>query len=178
MQRAAGQVGAARLSHIGAVLAAGGALAAAVVWWSGLERPGTQATDGRSAVLQAHAQAQAENWAGAARGYERAVAASPKVAADPGVWCDWAEALAMTQGGRLQGRPAELVARALELRPGHPKALEMAGSAAFERRDFAQAARHWKQLSVQLEPTSDARRALDAAIDRAERLARTSLPPR
>ena len=99
------------------------------------------------------------------------MAVSPKVAADPGVLCDWADALGMAQGGRLTGRPAELVARALALRPAHPKALEMAGSAAYERREFALAADYWRRLLPQLADGSAPRRALEDAVARAERLA-------
>ena len=68
----------------------------------------------------------------------------------PAVWCEYADALGMAQGGRLEGRPRELIERALALNPAHPKALEMAGSAAYERGDFAAAARHWKALLAQL----------------------------
>ena len=37
--------------------------------------------------------------------------------------------------------------RALTLDPAHPKALEMAGSAAYEQRDFASAARYWRDAA-------------------------------
>lgn len=132
--------------------------------------------NGRGWALLGYAEFEAERYAEAAAAFEKAVAVSPKVAADPGVWCDWADALGMAQGGSLKGRPEELVARALELQSTHPKALEMAGSAAYERRDFATSAGYWRQLLPQLEETSPRRRDLEAAIARAERLAATSLP--
>jgi len=127
--------------------------------------------DGRSWALLAYAEFEAEAYPAAAAAFEKAVAVSPKVAADPGVLCDWADALGMAQGGRLTGRPAELVARALALRPAHPKALEMAGSAAYERREFALAADYWRRLLPQLADGSAPRRALEDAVARAERLA-------
>lgn len=127
--------------------------------------------DGRSWALLAYAEFEAEAYPAAAAAFEKAVAVSPKVAADPGVLCDWADALGMAQGGRLTGRPAELVSRALALRPAHPKALEMAGSAAYERREFALAADYWRRLVPQLADGSAPRRALEDAVARAERLA-------
>jgi len=83
--------------------------------------------DGRAWVLLARLDFAADRYAEAAADYEKAVAASTKVAGDPAVWCEYADALAMAQGGRLAGRPRELVMRALALNPAHPKALEMAG---------------------------------------------------
>lgn len=132
---------------------------------------------GRAWALLGYAKFEAEHYNEAATAFEKAVAVSPKVAADPGVWCDWADALAMAQGGSLIGRPGELVARALALQPTHPKALEMAGSAAYERRDFGIAVEYWRRLLPQLAENSAPRQALENAIARSERLAATSLPP-
>ena len=133
--------------------------------------------NGRAWALLGYAEFEAERYAEAAAAFDKAVAVSPKVAADPGVWCDWADALGMAQGGSLKGRPHELVARALALQPEHPKALEMAGSAAYERRDFGVAVEYWRRLLPQLAEGSPRRRELESAITRAERLAATSLPP-
>jgi len=133
--------------------------------------------NGRGWMLLGLMDAEAARFAEAAASFEKAVAVSPKVAADPAVWCEWADALGMAQGGSLQGRPAELVERALALRASHPMALEMAGSAAYERRDFARAVELWRQLLPQLEPGSLPHQQLTDAIARADRLASTSLPP-
>lgn len=133
--------------------------------------------DGRAWALLAYAEFDAEAYAAAAAAFEKAAAVSAKVAADPGVLCDWADALGMAQGGALKGRPLELISRALALRPLHSKALEMAGSAAYEQRQFAMAADYWRRLLPQLAPRSEQQRALEQAIARAERLAATSLTP-
>jgi cytochrome c-type biogenesis protein CcmH len=126
--------------------------------------------DGRGWVLLARVDFETDRFADAAASYEKALATSPKIAADAGIWCEYADALGMAQGGALAGRPRELVMRALTLDPAHPKALELAGSAAYELQDFAAAAQYWQQLLAQL-PTSSARhRELAAAIARAERL--------
>lgn len=126
--------------------------------------------DGRAWVILARLELSLERFAESAAAFERAVA-SRKVALDPAVWCDFADALGMAQGGRLAGRPAELVGRALALAPEHPRALEMAGSVAIERGDYAVAAVHWRRLLAQLPPEAAEHRELAAAIARAERLA-------
>jgi cytochrome c-type biogenesis protein CcmH len=128
--------------------------------------------DGRSWVLLARIDLDADRFADAAAAYERALAASTKVAADPAVWCEYADALGMANGGSLAGKPRELVMRALARDPQHPKALEMAGSAAFEAHEYAAALGYWNALRAQLPAESDAGRELERAIRRAERLAR------
>lgn len=131
--------------------------------------------DGRAWALLAYSAFEADAYAEAAAAFETAVTVSPKVAADPGVLCDWADALGMTQGGSLKGRPTELVSRALALSSNYPKALEMAGSAAYERREFALAADYWRRLLPQMAQGSTDRNSLEDGIARAERLALT--PP-
>lgn len=131
--------------------------------------------DARAWALLAYDELEDGRYAEAAAAFEKAVAASPRVAADAGVLCDYAEALGMAQGGAMNGRPTEWVMRALALAPLHPKALEMAGSAAYERRDFAAAARYWQDLRGQLAPGSPPHEALGAAITRAQALAATAL---
>jgi len=124
--------------------------------------------DGRSWVLLAQQEADADRFAEAAAAYGKALESSPKVANDPAIWCEYADALGMAQGGSLTGRPRELIARALVLGPTHPKALEMAGSAAYEAGEFPMAARHWRDLLARIAPGSPAYRELATAVARAE----------
>jgi cytochrome c-type biogenesis protein CcmH len=129
--------------------------------------------DGRGWALLARLDFDADRFADAAFAYERALSTGGKVAADPALWCEYADALGMAQGGSLAGRPRELVMRALAVSPAHPKALEMAGSAAFEAGEFAAAARYWKELLPQLREGTRERALLAAAIAHAdERAAR------
>ncbi len=127
--------------------------------------------DGRAWMLLARVDFAAERYADAAASYARAVAVSKQVARDPVVWCEYADALGMAQGGSLAGRPRELIAHALTLDATNPKALEMAGSAAFEQGDPAAAAGYWRQLLAQLPPRSPERQELATAVARAEELA-------
>jgi cytochrome c-type biogenesis protein CcmH len=133
--------------------------------------------DARAWVLLARAKLAADHFAEAATAYERAVTLSPKVARDPQIWCEWADAEALRRG-TLRGRPLELVARALALDPLYPRALDLAGSAAVEARDYAGARRHWGQLLGQLDPASAEHAQLAAALDKLERLAQPDAPSR
>ncbi len=135
-----------------------------------------QPRDGRGWVLLARAQADRNEFKAAADAYQKALTVSEKVAKDPGVLCEYADALGMTQGGRLAGRPAELIAKALSINPAHPAALEMAGSVAYEEGRYADAVRYWKQLLADLTPGSERHSELSAAVARAERKASVTLP--
>lgn len=132
--------------------------------------------DGRAWAILGRVDLSLDRFADAEMAFGRAVQ-DRKVALDPGVWCDYADAAGMAQGGRLAGKPAELVAKALSLDPAHPRALEMAGSLAWEQGDFAAAATSWKQLLPQMAANDPARRELEAAIARAERRAQSAALP-
>jgi cytochrome c-type biogenesis protein CcmH len=133
--------------------------------------------DARAWVMLARLRMQRDQFDSAAQAYARALEVSPRVARDPLIWCEYADALGMAQRGRLAGKPREMIARALALEPLHPRALEMAGSAAYEANDYRGAARYWQQLLRQLPADSSDRAQLAAAITRAERRAQFSLPP-
>lgn len=132
-------------------------------------------SNGRAWALLGFAEGEAGDFARAAGAFEKALAVSHKVALDPWVWCEYADVLGMAQG-TLAGRPTEAIAKALELQSDHPKALEMAGSAAYERRDFAAAAHYWQRLLPQLAEGSPPQQAVRAAIARAERKSAVALP--
>ena len=134
-------------------------------------------SDARAWVMLARARAAEDRFEPAIEAYERALAASKRVAGDPQVWCELADALGMLQGGSLAGRPGEIVAHALQLDPAHPRALEMAGSAAVESGDYRQALAHWSRLLERLEPESPERAELEAAVTKLARLAGRITPP-
>ena len=127
--------------------------------------------DGRAWVMAARLHAEREDWSAAAESYKRAIEASRKVAGDAGVLVEYADAVAMGQGGQLIGAPEALVKRALLLNGRHPRALELAGSAAFEQGRYTEAANYWKELLAQLPADAPMHAPLAAAIARAERRA-------
>ena len=65
---------------------------------------------------------------------------------DADLLADYADALAMSQGQSFAGKPMELVQLALKIDPTQWKALAMAGSEAFERKDYKAAADFWQRL--------------------------------
>lgn len=102
------------------------------------------------------------------RAYRRALAMQPD---EPTLLADTAEALAV-QGGRssLTGEPTQLLERALKLDPDQPKALALAGASAFDRRDFAQAVRHWERLLALSPPQAEYLESLRQGIAEARQL--------
>jgi cytochrome c-type biogenesis protein CcmH len=132
--------------------------------------------DARAWVMLARTRMERDQFESAAQAYQRALDASAKVARDPLIWCEYADALGMVAGGRLAGRPRELIDKALSLDAMHPRALEMAGSAAYEAGDFRGAAGYWRQLLAQLPADSTEYTQLAAAIARAEQRGRFALP--
>lgn len=133
-------------------------------------------SDVRARVLKARLDMQAGRFEEAAAGYAKALEGTSKAASDPDVWVEYAEARGMVQGRTLVGEPQRLVDKALALNANHPGALDLAGSAAWEMRDFNSAASHWKRLLEQLPPGSARHAELGLAVERAEQRARISLP--
>jgi cytochrome c-type biogenesis protein CcmH len=100
--------------------------------------------------------------------YAKALARKPR---DPDLLADMADTLAMTRGERLQGEPEKLVLRALEIDPEHLKALALAGTAAFERKDYTRAERYWRRMLPLVPAGSEDDRQIRASIDEARSLA-------
>jgi len=63
----------------------------------------------------------------------------------------YADALAMSAGGKLGGKPTELINQALALEPQHRTALWLAGMAAMERGESGAAVAYWQTLMPLLE---------------------------
>ncbi|MEO7851816.1 MAG: c-type cytochrome biogenesis protein CcmI [Rubrivivax sp.] len=81
---------------------------------------------------------------------------------------DQADVLAMQQGQSLRGQPTALIDRALQIDPNNLKALALAGSAAFERQDFANAVKHWRAASRLVPPDSEFARGLQGSLAEAQ----------
>jgi cytochrome c-type biogenesis protein CcmH len=90
---------------------------------------------------------------------------------DADLWADYAFTTAMTNGQRLQGKPQELIAKSLKLDPDNPKALELAGSAAFETKDYKQAVVYWQRLLAKTPAGSELARTIGQRLDQAKKLA-------
>jgi cytochrome c-type biogenesis protein CcmH len=104
----------------------------------------------------------------AAAAYANAVKRSPPSAQ---LLADYANALAMAQGQRLEGEPERLIAQALKLEPDNVKALMLAGSAAFEKKDFKSAIVHWERILKVVPPDADIVELVKDGIEDARKLA-------
>jgi cytochrome c-type biogenesis protein CcmH len=115
---------------------------------------------GRSySSLSRHAEASAA--------YKNAVAHSPPNAQ---LLADYADALAMAQGRQLFGEPEKLIVRALEIDGKNMKALALAGTVAFEKRDYNGAIALWSRMRALAPPDSEEARAIDSNIAEARSL--------
>ncbi|MBM3394698.1 MAG: c-type cytochrome biogenesis protein CcmI [Betaproteobacteria bacterium] len=106
--------------------------------------------------------------------YEQAAKLQPE---DPEILADYAEVLAVRDGGRFSGLPAQLIQRALKAAPDHPKTLTMAGAAAFESKNYTGAIAHWQRLLKLVGEDAELRTALMAGIAEASRLRTVAATP-
>ena len=81
---------------------------------------------------------------------------------------DYADALAMAQGQSLRGKPEALLRRALQADGNNLKALALAGTAEFEKQDFAKATEYWKRILPLLPAGSEMENSVRAGIKEAE----------
>jgi cytochrome c-type biogenesis protein CcmH len=84
---------------------------------------------------------------------------------DPQILADYADALGMTQGRSLLGKPRELAEQALAIDPKHPKALALAGTAAMDAHDWVPAMGYWQRLAAVVPPDSQDATQLRAIMD-------------
>jgi cytochrome c-type biogenesis protein CcmH len=79
----------------------------------------------------------------------------PELERDPGLLAEYADTLAANAQGNLEGKPLELVAKALAIEPNHPMSLALAATAALNRNDLGLATTYWERMLPQLPPDSD-----------------------
>jgi cytochrome c-type biogenesis protein CcmH len=112
-----------------------------------------------------------QKWGEASNAYARAAALKRN---DPDLLADFAFALAMVNGRQLQGQPFDLVKKALQLDPQNAKALELAGSAEFEAKNYKQAIVYWQKVLDMTPANSELARTLSEEITKAKSLAGSS----
>lgn len=116
----------------------------------------------------------AKGWAMLARSYKALgrlsqaedayLKAGPLMDRDPDLLTGYAELLAARADEQLQGRPMELVNKALAIDPMHPMGLMLSGTAAYREGNFALAVGQWDKLLTLLEPGSQVAGQLKADI--------------
>ncbi|MCK5191200.1 MAG: c-type cytochrome biogenesis protein CcmI [Methylococcales bacterium] len=83
---------------------------------------------------------------------------------EPEIMLQYADALAMANGGKLAGKPSELIFKALEKSPNALTGLWLAGMAKAENGEFNQAMQYWRKLEKILPPESDSLRELQGLM--------------
>ena len=120
-----------------------------------------------------------EGWAMLARSYVRLgehikalpafEKAGPLLERDAALVADYADTRGVMNDRSLQGAPSQLIERALKINPDHPKSLALAGTAAFERKDYVAAVAHWERLVALVPADAEFVQQLQASIDQARR---------
>ncbi|HVN34022.1 MAG TPA: c-type cytochrome biogenesis protein CcmI [Casimicrobiaceae bacterium] len=98
--------------------------------------------------------------------FERATTLIPN---DAKLLADYADAVGAAEGG-LNGKAEALIARALAADPTHWKALALAGTAAFEHKEYAKAAEYWEKTKANVPPDSPIAQSIDSSIAEARQL--------
>jgi cytochrome c-type biogenesis protein CcmH len=117
-------------------------------------------------VILAHTYYSLKRFPEAAAAYERAVRLVPDNA---DLLADYADTLGAANKS-LDGKPAELVSRALEVDPTQWKALALAGTIAFNHKDYKQAVVYWERVKATLPPESEIARSIEGSITEARDL--------
>jgi len=136
------------------------------------EKTKADPNDGEAWTILAKTYAAVGHWPEALHAYEKAIKLRPDV---PSVMTGYAEALAISNNRVLEGKPIELVLKALEKDPLDMKGLELAGIAAFQEKRFAKAAFYFKHLYEQLPPESPYAQDILEARKEAERLSKQGM---
>jgi len=84
---------------------------------------------------------------------------------DADIMVEFADLLAVKNNNNIEGRPMELVKKALTINPHHPMGLMMSGVAAYRRADFKMAAAEWEKLLAILEPGSPDAQQIEANVN-------------
>ena len=108
-----------------------------------------------------------EKWNEATGAYAKATEQNPNNA---DLWAEYALATAMANGKSLEGKPLELINRALKVDPQNAKALQLAGSAAFQAKDYKKAIDYWQRVLKQVPTGSEVEQVITERIDEAKKL--------
>ena len=87
------------------------------------------------------------------------------------LWADYAFASAMANQRRLDGLPTELINQALKVDPENAKALQLAGSAAFQAKDYKKAIEYWERVLKKVPPGDEIGQLMTQRINEAKKLA-------
>jgi cytochrome c-type biogenesis protein CcmH len=120
--------------------------------------------DGKGWAILARSYAVLGRYNEAVPAYEKAVNLIPN---DPVMLVDYADILGVINGKNLQGKPTELIQKALLLDPGNVKGLNLMGTAAFQAGEYIHAESYWEKLLKLLPPDSPTAKQVSTSISNA-----------
>lgn len=123
--------------------------------------------DAEGWVMLARSYTVIERYEDAVKAYKEAASRVPDNAQ---LLADYADALGMARGRRLQGEPEKLIARALAIDPDNVKARALAGTVAFDRSDYAGAVAHWEHILKVAGPDSKLAERVRTSVQEAKQL--------
>lgn len=123
-------------------------------------------------MMLARTSAAVKDWAKSSQAFEQVNRLVPDNA---DVLADWADVMAAAQNGNLQGRPKELIEKALSVDPQHWKALALMGTLCFNQADYEGAVKYWSRMLAGVEQGSEEWRQIMENIEHARRAG--GLPP-
>lgn len=128
-------------------------------------------SDAQGWTMLARSYSSMDRFSEAAGAYAKATELTPK---DADLWAEYAFVTAMASGRSLEGKPVELIEQALKVEPENAKALQLAGSAAFQAKDYNKAIDYWNRVLKQVPPDSEVGREISMRINEARTLAGNS----
>jgi len=132
------------------------------------ERLKSSPNDAQGWTMLARSYSQMEKYSEAAEAYAKATELNPK---DADLLAEYAFATGMAGGKSLEGKPTEIINRALKIDPENPKALQLAGSAAFQAKDYKKAIDYWQRVLKKVPPGSEVAETINERINEAKTLA-------
>jgi len=127
--------------------------------------------DAQGWIMLARSYNEMQNFKEAAAAYEKATTLTSN---DANLWADYAYALAMARGRVMEGKPTELANKALQIDPKNERALILAGSAAFEAKNYDQAIEYWQKVLKAGPSDAEITQTVTDRISEAKRLAKES----
>ena len=137
--------------------------------------PANQPPDPKAWEMLARSYAAMQKFPEANKAYKRAVELNPGNAQ---MLADHADVAAMLQGQSMLGEPTQLFKRALVLDPNNLKALALAGSAAFEKKDYANAVQFWSKAQGLAPAGSDFAKGLASSVEEARVASGQAITPK
>jgi cytochrome c-type biogenesis protein CcmH len=129
------------------------------------KQPPGRVEDAEGWAMLGRAYAGLQRFPQASQAFARALQLTPQSAQ---LLADQADVTSMQQGQSMRGEPARLAEQALKIDPKNLKALALAGSAAFEQKDFVTAIKHWSAASALAPPDSDFAKGLQGSLAEAK----------